>query len=90
MELLIAIIVAAVAGLLIYSLTKSSESALEILDINKDGKINAEDAKQAVKEVKEEVKKVAKKTAHALKNTTINNRGRKPAAAKPTGRKKGA
>jgi uncharacterized cupin superfamily protein len=65
MELLIIILVVAViGGLVMYRLTNASSNALKVLDVadvNKDGVINKEDAKEVVAAVTETVKKATTK-----------------------------
>lgn len=76
MELLIIILVVAViGGLVMYRLTNASSNALKVLDVmdvNKDGAVNKEDAKVAVAAVTETVKKA----------TTKKPSTKKPAASK--------
>lgn len=83
MEIILALVVAVIVGFVVYSLTRSSEDALEVLDVNKDGKVNADDAKEVVKKTTRAVKKVATQA-------TAPKRGRKPAATKTPAKKKGA
>ncbi len=47
-----------------------------VLDLNKDGKVNLEDAKEAVKKTKKKVKEVKEEVVEAVKKP----RGRKPKA----------
>ena len=76
MELVFGLIIAVIVIALIY-FSREGKS----LDVNKDGKVDLEDAKKAVEIVKEEVKEVGKKprkprTTTAKKPATT--RGRKP------------
>jgi hypothetical protein len=74
MELLIILIIAAVVGgVVIYRATRASSKALEVLDLNKDGVISAQDAKEAVAVAT----KAVKKATTAKKPST-----KKPAAPK--------
>lgn len=82
MEIVVILIAAVIVGALIYGITSSSSSAMEVLDVNKDGKVNTEDAKEIVKKTTRAVKKVADQA-------TAPKRGRKPAATKTTAKKKG-
>lgn len=82
--LVIAVVIAVIAGVIFYNKNPKA------LDVNKDGKVNAEDAKVAVKAVKAEVKEaaaevkteakktVAKAKASAKKVTEKAKAGRKP------------
>lgn len=82
MEIIVIVVGLVIVGLLIYGIINSSSSALETLDINKDGKVDVKDAQEAVKQTAEAVKKVAQKA-------TPSKRGRKPSATKTAAKKKG-
>jgi hypothetical protein len=79
MELFIGLIIAVFAFLLIYFNWGSKD-----LDINKDGKIDVEDAKVAVENVVEGVTKKTRRSAKPKAPTiskTAGTRGRKPRKA---------
>lgn len=87
MEIIIGIIVVAIIALMIYSNQQARS-----LDLNKDGKVNLEDAKTAVKNTANTAKKIADvnkdgkvnaKDAKAAvqKTKTAAKRGRKPKKA---------
>ena len=54
------------------------EAPTSALDVNKDGKVDLEDAKEAVKKVKSQAKKATGKAKETVKKAT--SRGRKPKA----------
>ena len=83
MEVIVAIIAVIIVGSLIYGIISSSSNAIDVLDVNKDGKVDQEDAKEVVKKTTRAVKKVAEQA-------TASTRGRKPAASKTAAKKKGA
>lgn len=86
MEIIIAIAVVLVIGYFFYKST--GPSALEVLDFNKDGKIDAKDAKVAadvnndgkvdLEDAKAAIKKTKAAAKTAVKKTTASTRGRKP------------
>ena len=82
MEVIVAIIAVVIVGFLIYGIISSSSNAAEVLDVNKDGKVDQEDVKEVVKKTTRAVKKVADQA-------TAPKRGRKPAATKTAAKKRG-
>lgn len=90
MELLLAIAITVVVGALIYFNREAKN-----LDINEDGKVNIEDAKEAVKKTVRGVRKTAdvnndgKVNKQDVKEVVekVRNSGRKPAVKKTTTRK---
>ena len=79
MEIIVIIAAVLVIAFLIYRST--TPKALEFLDANKDGKVDAKDVEIAKQEVKTAVKKTRAAAKTAVKKTTATVRGRKPKKA---------
>jgi hypothetical protein len=73
MEIIIGLIVVVLVGFLIYANRESRN-----LDINKDGKVDLQDAKVAVENTVEVVKETVKKTKARAAAEIKKPRGRKP------------